>query len=467
MHCVILSLQLDGIDLNDDDFQHPKHHHKELLSQERQQRQQGGAYVTPASPNTPTLQQYQDRLDILEDQAQQEEDRRDRLRVQERIVREQEEGHRKSLEEVRRVAAELAEKEHRDQRAREQEELERQAAIAPVPEEQVARQEIPRIGENVAQEAQTVSSASTVSSSTGASTRMERQERQDSADYWENIVEIMYEYFHDENDIGEALSLHEGVLYWRTLEDIKNMEQRSYSNEDPEALREYKWYIEQNEKLDKDLREEYEKYNGAIGDREEYAEALQNKDRDALRNIIFEYAAQRMTSRRKHGKEKYYENKQRRQKKRNKRARDEAQTTSATASAAPSAMEEKKNYDKEDPPRPQRPVPIPERDRVPPTPALQPEVPQLSPRLQLKPENFKNERGQKDDKHYEKKLFDEIRQKSYILQHPTSQYYSSSPEIKRIYDGFVTEDYIEKHKKKIKEVQQRGREDEEVPEECI
>eukprot|EP00971_Amphidinium_carterae_P141661 2806504-Amphidinium_carterae.1 len=267
---------------------------------ERQQRQQGGAYVTPASPNTPTIQQYQDRLDILEDQVQQDEDRRDRLRTMENIVRGQDEEHRRAVQEVRRVEA-VAEKEHQDRRAREQEErrvreqeeLERQAAIAQVPEEQVAQQDIPRIGENGAQDVQIVGSTSTVnSSSTGASTRMERQERQDSADYWENIMDIMYEYFHDENDIGEAVSLHEGVLYWRTLEDIKTLEQRAYSNDDPEAAQEYRWYLDANEKLDKDLREEYERNHGKLKDREDYQQTLQDKDRDALRNIIFENAAQ-------------------------------------------------------------------------------------------------------------------------------------------------------------------------------
>eukprot|EP00971_Amphidinium_carterae_P200570 3980207-Amphidinium_carterae.1 len=115
---------------------------------------------------------------------------------------------------------------------------------------------------------------------------------------------------------------------------------------------------------------------------------------------------------------------------------------------------------------PSRAPPLPSSERVPATPAPQPEVPGLSPRLQLKAENFKNERGKTDDSHYEKKLFDEIRQRSYLIHHPTSQYNSASPEIRRIYDGFVTEDYVEKQRKKIKEVQQRGKEGK-VPEECL
>eukprot|EP00971_Amphidinium_carterae_P067704 1340592-Amphidinium_carterae.1 len=170
----------------------------------------GGAYITPTGQNTPTLQQYEDRLPILEDLATAEEERRNRLRTLAQIVQGQEEEHRRS-----------------ERRAREQEDLERQAATAEVPKEQVAQlqEQIPIIGAST--EVQTVaSSTSTVSSSrsTGASTRLERQERQDSADYWENITDIMYEYFHDENDIGESQSLHGGVLYWMTLDDIKDLE---------------------------------------------------------------------------------------------------------------------------------------------------------------------------------------------------------------------------------------------------
>eukprot|EP00971_Amphidinium_carterae_P116770 2312687-Amphidinium_carterae.2 len=60
------------------------------------------------------------------------------LRALELRVRLQEEDHRRSVQqEVRRVAAELAEKEHQDRRAREQEDLDRQAATTETPEEQV------------------------------------------------------------------------------------------------------------------------------------------------------------------------------------------------------------------------------------------------------------------------------------------------------------------------------------------
>eukprot|EP00971_Amphidinium_carterae_P052258 1028738-Amphidinium_carterae.1 len=85
--------------------------------EEREERHQGGAYVAPTIPN---LQQYRDRLHILETQAQEEEDRMERLRAQELRVRQQEEEHRQAVQESRRLAAERAEKE---KQIRDQEEL--------------------------------------------------------------------------------------------------------------------------------------------------------------------------------------------------------------------------------------------------------------------------------------------------------------------------------------------------------
>eukprot|EP00971_Amphidinium_carterae_P092630 1834548-Amphidinium_carterae.2 len=113
-----------------------------------------------------------------------------------------------------------------------------------------------------------------------------------------------------------------------------------------------------------------------------------------------------------------------------------------------------------EPPKPTREVPIPQRDRVPATPARQPLVAGLSPRLRLVPENFKNERGQKEDSYYEKKLFEELRQRSYVQEHPTSQYYTSTLEIKRVYDGFENQNYVEEMKRRRQKIQQRGTEEE-------
>eukprot|EP00971_Amphidinium_carterae_P014998 296321-Amphidinium_carterae.1 len=116
---------------------------------ERMAKHKGGFYV---SPPIPLLQLYRDRIDILETQLQEEADRMERLREQEKIVLQQEAEHRAAVQEVRRVAAELAEKAH-------QEELDRQAAMTAIPEEQVAQEpeqaevQPPLIGENT--EAQT------------------------------------------------------------------------------------------------------------------------------------------------------------------------------------------------------------------------------------------------------------------------------------------------------------------------
>eukprot|EP00971_Amphidinium_carterae_P113362 2245889-Amphidinium_carterae.1 len=107
--------------------------------------------------------------------------------------------------------------------------------------------------------------------------------------------------------------------------------------------------------------------------------------------------------------------------------------TSATAAQGENQITEER---KKTPPRPTREAPIPANQRVPPTSGALSEVQGLSPRLQLKTENFKNTPGKTDDSYYdyERKLFDEIRQKSYIIQHPTNQYHNLTPEIKRIYD---------------------------------
>eukprot|EP00971_Amphidinium_carterae_P306083 6083015-Amphidinium_carterae.1 len=47
--------------------------------------------------------------------------------------------------------------------------------------------------------------------------------------------------------------------------------------------------MEENRKLEKNLREEYEQYYGAFEDKEEYQKALEDKDSDAIKGIIFEY----------------------------------------------------------------------------------------------------------------------------------------------------------------------------------
>eukprot|EP00971_Amphidinium_carterae_P121455 2405115-Amphidinium_carterae.1 len=81
------------------------------------------------------------------------------------------------------------------------------------------------------------------------------------------------------------------------------------------------------------------------------------------------------------------------------------------------------------PPKLNRAVPIPARDQVPSTPAQG--VQEISPRLRLEPKNFKNDQVPREDSYYEKKILEELRQRSYITEHPTSQYHQSTDEIKR------------------------------------
>eukprot|EP00971_Amphidinium_carterae_P259036 5140710-Amphidinium_carterae.2 len=264
---------------------------KVAQEEDRVAQHQGGAYVSPPVPN---LQQYKDRIDILETQAQEEVDRMEELRALERRVQQQEEEHRQAVLEARRLAAELAENE---KLRPDQEELDRQATSTEVPEEQVqvAEQVLivpPMIGEENGEhsEPQTVESSTTTSNSTGASTRAYNRERRDSENYWNNIIEIMYAYFHDEHLIRNVQSLHEGVLFWWEEDDIKDLEQRAKGDNDPEATEEYTKYLEENDQLETTLRQDHERANGKLEDVEEYKQALEDKDSEKLKEIIYQYA---------------------------------------------------------------------------------------------------------------------------------------------------------------------------------
>eukprot|EP00971_Amphidinium_carterae_P000550 11084-Amphidinium_carterae.1 len=74
-------------------------------------------------------------------------------------------------------------------------------------------------------------------------------------------------------------------------DDIKKLETKARSKEDPEAEKKYNFYLEEDRKLEKNMREEYEKEHGLFEDAEEYQKALEDKDSDAIKRIIFEYAA--------------------------------------------------------------------------------------------------------------------------------------------------------------------------------
>eukprot|EP00971_Amphidinium_carterae_P285275 5663334-Amphidinium_carterae.1 len=75
---------------------------------------------------------------------------------------------------------------------------------------------------------------------------MRREERREEEDYWKNIVDIMYEYFYDDNEITAVRHLHEGVLYWMT-EDIESLQKQALHREDTEAKKKYDFYLEENQ----------------------------------------------------------------------------------------------------------------------------------------------------------------------------------------------------------------------------
>eukprot|EP00971_Amphidinium_carterae_P095475 1888874-Amphidinium_carterae.1 len=65
------------------------------------------------------------------------------------------------------------------------------------------------------------------------------------------------------------------------MEDIKDLRERARSKKDPEAEQQFNEYIDNNIKLDMKMREEHEKHKGAIEEREDFQQALENKDPEA------------------------------------------------------------------------------------------------------------------------------------------------------------------------------------------
>eukprot|EP00971_Amphidinium_carterae_P194921 3867714-Amphidinium_carterae.1 len=125
-----------------------------------------GYYVGPQPPPLPSLRKWRDRLEILETQQQEEQDRLEQHLQVEQLVRQQEAAHLAEVQARRQAAADKAEKEHR-------EELDRQAAMTEAPVEQVAQEPEravpPLIGESQG-ESQGVPVHVINSSSTGSST---------------------------------------------------------------------------------------------------------------------------------------------------------------------------------------------------------------------------------------------------------------------------------------------------------
>eukprot|EP00971_Amphidinium_carterae_P289647 5751070-Amphidinium_carterae.1 len=118
-------------------------------------RHNAGYYVGPPIPQ---LNQYKERLDVLETQQQEEQNRLEHHRRVEVLVRRQEAEHIAAVQAKRQEVAKRAEREHK-------EELDRQAAMTETPAEQIAQQPQdaapPIIGEGQAVQ---VITSSTVSS---------------------------------------------------------------------------------------------------------------------------------------------------------------------------------------------------------------------------------------------------------------------------------------------------------------
>eukprot|EP00971_Amphidinium_carterae_P323854 6436275-Amphidinium_carterae.6 len=229
------------------------------VEEAREQRHQAGYYVAPIIP---TIQQYGDRIQELEEQERE----RNRLAA---------------LEAEQQRLATL----RREREAKEAEDLRCEAASTEVPAEQISQMEVPQvpaIGVNTA--VHSVSSTEQ-SSSTGGET-----ERRDSEGYWENIVDCMFDYFNDENDITHAVSLHEGVLFWMTLEEVERLQNRAKSGNDPEAKGEYENYNTDKAKLEIQIQQDYEVDYGKIEDVEEFKTALAAKEDGILRTLIYQYA---------------------------------------------------------------------------------------------------------------------------------------------------------------------------------
>eukprot|EP00971_Amphidinium_carterae_P134296 2660656-Amphidinium_carterae.2 len=117
-------------------------------------------------------------------------------------------------------------------------------------------------------------------------------------------------------------------------------------------------------------------------------------------------------------------------------AKPTAAPTTATSSAAASTSPMLRT-------RPSRPAPIPQgqlentvEGKTPNTPTR----PALSPRLRLGKDNFKIAEPKKPDAYYEKRIQQEMIQRSYINFHPTTGYHQATQEMREFYDGFETFD---------------------------
>eukprot|EP00971_Amphidinium_carterae_P138030 2735615-Amphidinium_carterae.1 len=69
---------------------------------------------------------------------------------------------------------------------------------------------------------------------------LRQQEEDDENDFWENIVDIKHTVTMYNDEIDDDELLHEGLLYWMTMENIKDLRERARSKKDPEAEQQLK-----------------------------------------------------------------------------------------------------------------------------------------------------------------------------------------------------------------------------------
>eukprot|EP00971_Amphidinium_carterae_P326116 6456752-Amphidinium_carterae.1 len=74
--------------------------------------------------------------------------------------------------------------------------------------------------------------------------------------------------YNDEELITKSDELHEGVLYWKTLDEIKNLMVRARSGNDKEAEIEYENCNAEEARLELTIQHNYEAANGKLEDTE-------------------------------------------------------------------------------------------------------------------------------------------------------------------------------------------------------
>eukprot|EP00971_Amphidinium_carterae_P262729 5212047-Amphidinium_carterae.1 len=104
--------------------------------------------------------------------------------------------------------------------------------------------------------------------------------------YWQTIFEYMSNNWLEEKGITTSDELHEGVLYWMKLEDIKDLLKRSQRGE-PEAAKRMENYYVDMDVLEKVLRKKLEDNYGRIEETEEFIPALRNKENMKLKDMVY------------------------------------------------------------------------------------------------------------------------------------------------------------------------------------